>query len=98
MRHLSGISNELRAVHRALIDAQRAEYEREHGRVAPAEFLQVLINDPAYAWLGPLTGLVAKLDEALADEALQARYLEALQKHPEVLVAHGRLKQSLSKQ
>lgn len=98
MQSLSNVRNELLDLHRALIDAQRADYERERGRVAPGEFLQTLISDPSYAWLQPLTGLVARLDEVLADETLQQRYLEALQRHPEVLVAHGKLKQALSEQ
>lgn len=98
MQSLSNVRNELLDLHRSFIEAQRADYEREHGPVAPGEFLQTLINDPSFAWLQPLTGLVAKVDEVLADETLRQRYLEALQRHPEVLVAHGKLKRALSEQ
>ena len=51
MQSLSNVRNELLDLHRALIDAQRADYERERGRVAPGEFLQTLINDPSCATL-----------------------------------------------
>jgi len=98
MQSLSNIRNELLDLHRALVAASRADYEREAGPVAPGEFLQKLISEPSLAWLEPLTGLVAKLDEVLADETLRQRYLEALQRHADVLVAHGKLKQALSKQ
>lgn len=97
MQSLSNVRNELFELHRVLIEAQRADYERERGRVAPGEFLQSLLNDPEFAWLRPLTGLVAQLDEVLADETLRQRYLESLQRHPDVLVAHGKLKQALAK-
>ena len=38
-----------------------------HARVIAAEHdlvLQALISDPAFAWLGPLTALIVRLDEA----------------------------------
>jgi len=41
---------------------------------------------------------VARLDEVLEDETLQARYRDALQRHPDVLLAHGKLVGSLRQQ
>ena len=91
MKSLEKLRSPLLEVHRTLLEAERAEYERSHGKVSPAQFLQALIDDPQFAWLKPLTTLVASLDEVLADADFQKRYLEALQRHPEVAVAHGRL-------
>jgi hypothetical protein len=54
----------LLALHRALVEYERREYEKTHGRQTGAEFLQALISDPAFAWLGPLTALIVRLDEA----------------------------------
>ena len=53
----------LLALHRALVEGERRGYERAHGRVSGGDFLQVLIHDPAFAWLEPLTRLIARLDE-----------------------------------
>jgi hypothetical protein len=96
MQALFPLRSELLNVHQALIESVRADYEREHGTTPPGQFLQALLGDPAYAWLGPLTSLVARLDEVLEDEALQSRYREALQRHPEVLLAHGKLVRALT--
>ncbi len=54
-------------LHKALLDSERAAYELIHGNVgSPAAFLQLLINDPWFAWLRAVTTLVVQMDEALA--------------------------------
>jgi hypothetical protein len=55
-------------VHRAIVDAERAEYERGHGAVGGPEFLRLLLNDLRYDWLRPLSELVIQFDET-QDEA-----------------------------
>jgi len=50
-------------LHKALVDAEREDYERGRGRMTDGEFLKVLIDDPAFAWLGPLTALIVRLEE-----------------------------------
>ena len=53
-------------VHKALLEAERRRYEAEHGRVPSAmAFLQLLLNDPWFAWIRPMSGLAAQIDEAL---------------------------------
>ena len=84
MKPLENLRTPLLDVHRALLDSQRGER-------LPADFLQALINDPQLEWIKPLTALLASLDEVLGNEEFQKRYREALQRHPELLVAHGRL-------
>ena len=96
MQALYPLRSELLNVHQALIESARADYEREHGTTPPGQFLQALLGDPSYAWLAPLTSLVAQLDEVLEDETLQERYRDALQRHPGVLLAHGKLVRALS--
>lgn len=91
MKSLEKLRTPLLEVHRSLLEAERAEYERSHGKLSAAEFLQALIDDPQLAWLKPLTTLVASLDEVLGDAQFQKRYREALQHDPQLLVAHGRL-------
>ncbi|HLQ02346.1 MAG TPA: hypothetical protein VK143_08630 [Burkholderiales bacterium] len=69
--NLQAIRHDLLDLHRALIGGEREDYERAHGRLADGEFLEALVNDPAFAWLSPLTALIVRLDELLEDEAPQ---------------------------
>ena len=61
--------NELRRLllelHKTLIDWQRRDYETTHGRLQTTQLLQVIFNDPAFAWLRTLSGLIVRIDEAL---------------------------------
>ena len=51
-------------VHKALIDYERIRYERERGPIGgPGNFLQVLIHDPFFAWLRPVSALAALIDD-----------------------------------
>jgi len=52
--------------HKAILEEERRRYELAHGRVAGAmAFLQLLLNDPWFAWIRPMSGLAAQMDEAL---------------------------------
>jgi hypothetical protein len=60
----------LLALHKALLDAERARYERVHGRVdSPGRTLQLVMTDPAFAWLRPISALIVQADEQLDSEA-----------------------------
>ena len=69
--------NELRQrlleLHKVLVDVEREGYERGRGRMTDGEFLKALIDDPAFAWLAPLTALIVRLDE-LESDGLPAEY------------------------
>ena len=66
-RKLTDVRHALLRLHKALIDDQRVEYERAHGTVSPAEFLQLIINEPAFDWLHRLSELVVQIDEQMED-------------------------------
>jgi len=52
------------ALHKALLDAQRIRYEREHGRISTSgEFLGLVLEHPSFAWLRTLSALIARIDE-----------------------------------
>lgn len=68
MSRLETVRHELLSLHRALIDAQRAAHERDHGKVTAAAFLELVIGAPEFAWLRPMTALIVAIDEAI-DEA-----------------------------
>ncbi len=103
-------------LHKTLIDSERIFYEKAFGRIeSQNRLLQLLIQDPWFAWLHPLSELVVQIDEALeGDEPVtgartaeliqQARsllvaseegngfsrsYFDALQREPDVVLAHA---------
>jgi hypothetical protein len=58
------------ALHKALLDAQRIRYEREHGRISTSgEFLGLVLEHPSFAWLRTLSALIARIDEWTDGEA-----------------------------
>jgi len=68
-------------LHKALVEAARREYERVHGRQSEPAFLEVLVKDRDFAWLGALTALIARLDEALEEgDPLQEDWIEQVRR------------------
>ena len=54
----------LLGLHKALILAEQVTYERINGRVeSTSELLQLVLNDPWFTWLHPLSQLVVRIDE-----------------------------------
>ena len=55
----------LLTLHKALLDAERAQVEGVHGAMSGAEFLQ-LVSDPVrYGWLKPFSRLIVTIDDTL---------------------------------
>ena len=52
-------------LHKTLIDWQRADYERVHGRFQTSQLLNVMFNDAEFAWLRSMSGLIVRIDETL---------------------------------
>ena len=52
-------------LHKTLIDWQRTDYERVHGRLQTTQLLNVMFNDPEFAWLRSMSGLIVRIDETL---------------------------------
>jgi hypothetical protein len=104
------------SLHKALIASERVGYEEAFGPIgAPANFLRLLLNDPWFAWLRPLSGLMATVDEAMdgkepltvgraeqlfgearallkpeeEGEGFGRHYFIAMQRDPDVLLAHA---------
>ncbi|MDX6713043.1 MAG: hypothetical protein QOH96_4059 [Blastocatellia bacterium] len=58
--------NRLLRLHKVLLDRERANYEKEHGRVDRShDLLQLVINHEQFAWLHALSELVVRVDEML---------------------------------
>jgi len=61
---LRELSKALLPLHRALIEAARDDYMFATGRsVGPAQLLQLVTDDPFFAWLKPMTSLIVEIDE-----------------------------------
>ncbi|MDB6124232.1 MAG: uncharacterized protein JWQ71_3225 [Pedosphaera sp.] len=115
-QNLQALRESVLALHKTLIDSERMAYEQTFGKLeSQNKFLQLLISDPWFAWLHPLSELVVVMDEALEGEepvsmdrvkqfAEQTRtllraseegqgfersYYEALQREPDVVLAHA---------
>ena len=65
---LNDLRSALLRLHKVLLDWERAGYERIHGRQSSHDLLQVLLSDPQFAWLRPMSQLIVRIDEILADK------------------------------
>jgi hypothetical protein len=113
---LDNVFHALLRLHKALLDDERVAYERVHGRISSnGAFLQLALNDAWFAWLRPLSQLIAKLDELGESDDVSSReeipalltavqtllmpmeegegfgrqYHDALQRSPDVVLAHA---------
>jgi hypothetical protein len=65
IEELSAAQPLLLELHKALLDAERAQVESIHGELSGAEFLQ-LVSDPVrYGWLKPFSKLIIAIDDTL---------------------------------
>ena len=55
-------------LHKALLDMERANYEKEFGRVNSGKLLQLVVNDAQFGWLRMISALVVEIDETLNAE------------------------------
>jgi hypothetical protein len=60
---LRDVSKALLPLHRALIDAAKDDYAFGIAPVKPSQLLQLLGDDPFFAWLKPMTSLIVDIDE-----------------------------------
>ncbi|WP_109482830.1 hypothetical protein [Paraburkholderia sp. C35] len=68
IQFLGEIRKPLLVLHKAILDHERALYEKEFGPATPAAFLQVLINGTGFRWLTPMSAIIANVDEILDDD------------------------------
>jgi hypothetical protein len=67
--HIVGIRNQLLALHKTLLELERQRYERTNGRINDMfQLLNLTINDPAFAWLRPLSAFIVEIDEKSEDK------------------------------
>jgi len=67
---LAQLRTRLLALHQSLLDDARVAYEMDRGSVSSkSHLLQLVINEPFFAWLHQISEMVVRLDEATASEA-----------------------------
>ena len=120
---LLGVRHGLLGLHKALIVAEQLTFERIYGRVdSTGQLLQLVMNDPWFTWLHPLSNMVVRIDELLEEEdtltledvavllsdvrgmirpseigdGFERSYYEALQRAPDVVMAHCEMKKLLT--
>lgn len=64
---LTKVRTVLLRLHKTLLDFEREGYERQRGKIDNSyAFLQLVMNDPWFAWLRQLSELIVEMDELLA--------------------------------
>lgn len=67
---LGQLRTDLLNLHKVLLEDARVAYEMDRGRVGTsANFLQLVINDPWFAWLHSLSELIVRIDELLRKDS-----------------------------
>jgi hypothetical protein len=111
---LREISRALLPLHRRLIDSAKSDYAFAYGtQTNPAELIELLQNDPFFAWLKPFTSVIVDIDEMTrtdfepADvdaivgrvEALlsEQHYIDMLQNDMDVASGHAALRGALQR-
>jgi hypothetical protein len=66
---LKNLRSALLKLHKAMLDAERSRYESVHGRVqSTGEMFRLVLEDPWFSWLRPISQFIVEIDEALASK------------------------------
>jgi hypothetical protein len=96
---LTALRDALLQLHKTLLEAERISYEASFGKIAsPYQFLHLLTSDPWFAWLAPVTQLIAVMDEMLdAKEPLTAAGVDDLTKRLKTLLIPSEVGEGFSR-
>ncbi|MGC2235128.1 MAG: hypothetical protein WA584_03135 [Pyrinomonadaceae bacterium] len=87
-RKLKDLSKALLRLHKTLLDAAKIEYETKFGAISSVnQYLQLVIDDPHFAWLRKISALIALVDEAASiRRAASEPDAQALLKEAQILL------------
>jgi hypothetical protein len=89
-RLLADLRRALLHLHKIMLDWERSGYERVHGRTSPGDLLRIVMNDPQFAWLRPISELIVRIDEAVEMDAPDTvTDVESIVRHARTLVTPG---------
>jgi hypothetical protein len=60
--------NLLLQLHKMLVDFEREGYEMINGQMTSGQFLNLLLEDPGFAWLKEFSNLIVVVDEMFAQK------------------------------
>lgn len=66
---LVALRGALLRLHKALLEMERRDYEREHGVVSVGELFRLVVDDPQFNWLHNISEFVVRIDETLTGKA-----------------------------
>jgi|SRR6516162_10067965 hypothetical protein len=66
---LVALRGALLRLHKALLEMERRDYEREHGVVSVGELFRLVVDDPQFSWLHNISEFVVRIDETLTGKA-----------------------------
>jgi hypothetical protein len=86
---LVNVRRALLHLHKTLLDWERVAYDRARGqRTPPGQLLNIVMTDPQFAWLRPLSEMIVRMDAALEMEAPDATIdIDAIIAHARALVS-----------
>ena len=88
-KRLDELTHALRPLHKTLVELVRIDYEKRHGRAiaGPVQLFQLLTQDPFFAWLHPMSALMAEIDELYDQkEPIEPADLDAVRQTLEGLI------------
>jgi hypothetical protein len=63
---LTHLRNGLLKLHKCLLDSEKAAYEKDVARItSTGQYLELVLNDPWFAWLHDLSQFIVLIDETL---------------------------------
>ncbi len=66
-RKLKDLSRAFLRLHKTMLEDAKAEYEAVNGKIPNANvYLQLVLDDPHFAWLRKISSLIALIDEAVS--------------------------------
>jgi hypothetical protein len=55
-------------LHKSLLEMERRDYEKQHGKVTAGELFRLVVDDPQFAWLHNISEFVVRIDENLESD------------------------------
>ena len=67
---LKSLRDGLLHLHKSLLELERSAYERDVAKItSTGQYLNLVLDDPAFLWLRELSAFIVMIDEALAQKA-----------------------------
>jgi hypothetical protein len=65
---LVALREALLRLHKSLLEMERREYEKLHGKVTAGELFRLVVDDAQFAWLHNISEFVVRIDENLESD------------------------------